>query len=305
MKPAKIAVRLALLVGIVLAVGAITVALAKAALPSLASDTFWDGTISGQITGTIYTNLPFTITARGVTSTTVFYASAPVSRTQPTYVFTDVKDLPVGGYGSYGESTSRTRLRAGLSAAGYEPPAPPVITWTVQVSSPLPCYTVTPTAIITTMTADQKSLSGLNFTALYAPRPATITARLHDLFPPASLNSAADQPASSAGQTPNSNWFMIQFELRRSDGITTLSQFTPYNVPVTFPNALTSPPRDGSCRWGYRIRVHAIKVFGHIVPWRVTPEDGADVVVDLNTPTAQADFQPTFYQVYQPFVNQP
>lgn len=282
MKLARFAARLTLLCALVLSLSIVTFAVARAAFPSLMASSIWDGSLSGQMTGTLYTNRPFTVTARGVTSTTTYYSATFVSRLQPTFVFSQVSSV-VGGY------VNNVKLRPGVNAAGYD--QPPVITWTVQISSPLQCYTITPTSIITTMIAGQKSISGLNFTALYRSTPATITAQLSS-FQKFSLSTSA----------ANNTWFKTQYQLRRSDGITQLSQLAPFGTPVTFTNLLTAPPIDGSCGWTYTVTVHTVEVYGHAVHWRVTPANGVAVTVSNGNTTGNASFQAALYQVFQPVV---
>jgi hypothetical protein len=182
-------------------------------------------------------------------------------------------------------------LRPESRAGGYVEPQLPVITWTVQISSPVYCYTITPTAIVTSLTATQNSVSGLNFTALYRSTPATVTANLND-FQQLSLNAA---------QADNS-WFKVRYQLRRSDGITTLSQLVTLGTPVTFTNLLSAPPIDGSCGWTYTVTVHTVQVYGQSVHWRVTPTNGISVTLNNGSTTANVSFQPYLYRVYQPIV---
>jgi hypothetical protein len=279
MKLARIMSRLALLCALLLGISVITFAVARAAFPSLMASSVWSGSLSGRLNGTINTNQPFTVTARGVTSTTNYYSVTLVTRQQPNYTFTRVESV-VGGY------TSLSGIRPGTNAGGYDQPQYPSITWTLQVSSPLSCYSITPGAIITSMTSTQTSMSGLNFTAQYVSTPATITARLGSFLP----------------LTPtNTSWFKAQYQIRRSDGITTLSQMTPYGTPVTFTNLLNTAPADGSCGWTYTVTLYAAQIYSRTVAWRTSPQSVV-VSVDNRTTTGSATLQPYLYRVYQPFV---
>ena len=279
MKLARLMSRLALLCVLLLGISVITFAIARAAFPSLMASSVWSGSLSGRLNGTITTNQPFTVTARGVTSTTNYYSYTLVTRQQPNYTFTRVESV-VGGY------TSLSSIRPGTNAGGYDQPQYPSITWTLQISSPLSCYSITPGSIITSMTSTQTSMSGLNFTAQYVSTPATITAQLGS-FLPLTLT--------------NTSWFKAQYQIRRSDGITTLSQMTPYGTPVTFTNLLNTAPVDGSCGWTYTVTLYAAQIYSQTVPWRTSPQS---VVVALNnhTTTGSATLQPYLYRVYQPFV---
>ena len=279
MKLARLAARLTLLCALVLSVSVITFAIARAAFPSLLASSIWNGSLSGRLNGTIYTNQPFTVTARGATTTTNYYSYTYVTRLQPNFVFTRVESV-VGGYANL------TSIRPQANAGGYDQPQYPVITWTLQISSPLSCYSISPASIITSMTSTQTSVSGLNFTAQYVSTPATITAQLGSFLP---LPQA------------NTSWFKAQYQIRRSDGITALSQMAPFGTPVTFTNLLNTPPVDGSCGWTYTVTLHAAQIFSQTAPWRTSPQSVV-ISLDRNTTTGSITFQPYLYRVYEPFV---
>ena len=282
MKPTQIVMRVLLLVLLVSVVGVCTILVARAALPALAPQDTFDGSLSGQLTGvaSIQTTRSFTITATGVSSGTTYFTSTTVSKLNPTYIFTPVGVSDFGGYG--------------------RPPGP--ITWTVQAIPPGSCYAISPAVRTAYLDQDNKTAAGLDFAVSYRAVPATVTVLMTEvvnfgLQPPA--NAVIEAPAQAAA---TNNLFDIQYKLTRSDGVTMLTSIIPANAPVQVPNLLASEAPDASCAWTYTVTVNAIRPYLNAVNWRFVPAGGAAVTLSSDNPSAQVGILAWHYWLIQPVV---
>jgi hypothetical protein len=288
MRPVKLAIRFVIVIMLVTVMGGTTLALAKYVLPALDPSFILTGSISGELTNPsgVKTTLPITVTASGLLPSGAVITSTSITTINPTYVFTPLIVGDATGAGGYFEP-------------GYEITVVPV-TWTVSAQSPASCYSVAPLSHTVYLTSDNNVVTGVNFTPLYVPAPASVTIWLTEVV------GFGSQPPTSAVIAPPTVYDRInhlvdvQFKLTRSDGAQFLSPILPSNTAYTFINLLADEPPNGSCAWVYTATLASIQPYKGVVPWTIVPAQGVSIVVGPGSTSSSAHFITYHFSTFVP-----